>query len=407
MIQKLRRSFVRNTMIAAALVLVVLMGLVNLLNYVQRDSADKAILSILAENGGHLPADAPGLKGGRSRRLSTQDIYGASYFVVALDPEGSLLYLDTSHAPWVTDDSALLTAQTLRDAGKSTGTYNEMKFITAENGADVMYIFLAWSQNMAAMRSFFANSLIVTAAGLVVLFFLAWALSGKAVRPIAESYEKQKSFITNAGHELKTPLAVIQSCTEVIEIENGESQWTQSIHGQVERLSTLTGELIALSRMDEGTANPELAELDVSGTVSKALAPFALLAEQKGLTFTAEIAPDIQLKSNRESLEKLCAILADNAVKYTSPGGDIRFTLVREGGHMVCLRSENPAAGLTAGKQERLFDRFYRGDESRGGDQPGYGLGLPLARSLAESLGGSVTAHSPDGKRLIFTVRLT
>lgn len=401
MIRRLRRSFVRVTMISAALVLIVLMGLVNIMNYVQRDRADRSILTTLAENDGHLPTDGRF----RGQRLSAGELYGASYYTVSLNAAGQILFIDSTQAPWIDTEAAAAAAQSLQAAGRTDGTWGDAKFTTAVRGTDVMYIFLAWSQNMASVRSFIYDSLIVTGLGLLVLFGLAWLLSNRAVRPIAESYEKQKSFITNAGHELKTPLAVIQSSADVIELESGETQWTKTIHSQVERLTALTGELTALARMDEGTALV-LGELDLSDTVAQALAPFALLAEQNGHSFLTEIAPGIRLSSNAEAVRKLCGILADNAVKYASPGGDIRFTLSREGGH-VLLRAENPAEGLAPGRQERLFDRFYRGDESRSSETPGYGLGLSLARSLAVALGGSLEAVSPDGKRLIFTVKFT
>ena len=406
MIRRLKRSFVRVTMLSAAAVLITLMSLVNVLNYIQQDRADHAILAVLAENNGHLPVDGKGPKTGRFPNLSLQEMYGASYYTVSLDANGSLLFFDNALTPWVTQDAALSQARSLQSDGKTDGAYGDMKYTSVVRGTDVMYIFLAWSQNMAAVRSFILNSILVTLLGLIVLFALAWLLSDRAVRPIAESYEKQKSFITNAGHELKTPLAVIESSADVIEIESGESKWTDSIHSQVRRLSALTQELVALARMDEDGHTLELEELDVSEITADALEPYATLAEQRGLCFTAQIAPGLRARAHRDSLVKLCGILADNAVKYASSGGEIRFTLSREGGHIL-LREENPAEGLTTGRQEKLFDRFYRGDESRSSAQPGYGLGLSLARSLAEAMGGSISAHSPDGERIVFTLRLS
>lgn len=405
MIKKLRRSFIRVTMLSAALVLILLMGLVNILNYAQRSSADQDILTFLAENGGRIP-DGKDLRGKHGQPLPTDLLNEARYFSVTLSSEGWLLNFNNAQAPWIISDTAAEMARAVQLTGKTSGRYGDNQFTSIQFSYGVTYYFLTWSQNMDAMHSFFVNSIIVTALGLVGLFFLAWALSGRAIRPIAESYEKQKSFITNAGHELKTPLAVIESCTEVLELENGENHWTESIHGQVARLSTLTADLIALSRMDEDSAKPALTELNISDVISDALDPYILLAQQNGLTLTADIEPAVTIRSNRDTLEKICGILADNAVKYTSNGSDIRFSLTREGGH-ICLHAENPASDLTPGKQEKLFDRFYRADESRSSQTPGYGLGLPLARSLAESIGAGISARSPDGKRIIFTVQFT
>lgn len=406
MIRKLQKSFVRVTMLSAALVLVILMGIVNISNYVQRNGTDAEILQILAENDGRFPGDNKGGKNSRPRFITEETPYETRYFSVLLSADGSFPRADTTQIAAVTPDEAVSIALSLQSAGKTSGYYQSYKYTAVTyDGGFVRYIFLDCSRNLSAVRVFLLDSLIVTALGLAVLFCLAWALSSRAVRPIAESYEKQKAFITNAGHELKTPLAVIGSSTDVIELETGETQWTKSIHGQVERLTELTAQLIALARMDENAVPLPLEEIDLSATVSEALEPFALLAERNGLSFTADIRPDIRLNTNRDAVEKICAILADNAVKYTAPGGEIRFTLAREGGRAV-LREENPADGLTPGKQEKIFDRFYRADASRSSAQPGYGLGLSLARSLTEAMGGALTAYSPDGKRLILTARL-
>ena len=406
MIHKLQKSFVRVTMVSAALVLVILMGIVNISNYVQRNGTDAELLQILADNNGRFPGDGKGGKSGH-RFITEETPYETRYFSVLLSEDGSFVWPDTTQIAAVAPEEAVSIAQSLLLAGKTSGYYKNYKFtVMTYDGGYVRYVFLDCSRNLFAVRQFFLNSLIVTAAGLAVLFGLAWALSKRAVRPIAESYEKQKAFITNAGHELKTPLAVIGSSTDVIELETGETQWTKSIHSQVERMTELTAQLIALARMDESSAQLVMEDLDLSAVTAEVLEPFAMLAERNGLSFSADIAPDIRLKANRDAVEKICAILADNAVKYTVPGGDIRFTLTREGGKAV-LREENPAEGLAAGKQEKLFDRFYRADASRSSTQPGYGLGLPLARSLAEAMGGSLTAVSPDGKRLIFTAHFT
>ncbi len=438
MIRRLKRSFVTVTMLSAALVLVILMGIVNLTNYIERTNSDREILSYLAENGGRFPVgkdidddhvssgepteenaseemdftatnDPDGTpplwdgKGGHRRGFTVETQYETRYFSVFLPVEGDP-FVDTSQIAAVTGEEAAALAQSLPAADGKVLRSGNYRYTTVTGEYGVLYVFLDCTRSIGAVRTFLINSVVVTAGGLIVLFGLAWLFSGKAVRPIAESYEKQKSFITNAGHELKTPLAVIESSTEVIELENGESQWTQSIHGQVRRLTTLTQELIALARMDENS-DLALSEIDLSAVTEEALEPFAMLAEQKGFGFAAELQPGVRCRANREAVEKICAILADNAVKYTAPGGAIRFTLTQEGGHAV-LREENPAEGLAPGSQERLFDRFYRADTSHNSAQPGYGLGLPLARSLSEAMGGKMKADSPDGKRLVVTVQL-
>ena len=409
MIHRLKRSFVTVTMLSAALVLVALMGILNLSNYIQRSQSDGEMLEFLAANNGSFLGG--GMAGGGKRDfgpgrpMTEETAYETRYFTVLLGNDGTVLGADVRQIAAVSEEEAKALAQSLMEAGQTSGKTGVYQYLASEKGDTVMYVFLDCTRSIQAVRTYLINSVLVTILGLIVLFGLAWGFSGRAVRPIVESYEKQKSFITNAGHELKTPLAVIESSTEVIELESGESQWTQAIHGQVQRLSTLTQDLIALARMDETGAELVLTEQNVSEIVSEALEPFRLLAGQKGLGFQTDIQPDLSGKVNREAVEKICVILADNGVKYTAPGGTVCFRLSKEGSRIV-LREENPAEGLSPGSQERLFDRFYRSDASRSSAQPGYGLGLPLARSLASAMGGKITAQSPDGARLVVTVQL-
>lgn len=434
MTRKLKRSFVAVTMLSAALVLVILMGVLNLVNTVERTKNDEEILQYLVANGGSFPEmrsdrdpsgepndplpDAGGngyedIKDHTAdrkfdrleERITVETPYETRYFSVLLSENGELISVDTGQIAAVSPEVAVEEASALWSAGKTSGRYGNYRYLAAGQNRNVLYVFLDCNKSLSADRTFLFNSIFVTVAGLIVLLGVSWLLSGRAIRPLVESYEKQKSFITNAGHELKTPLAVIESSTEVIEMEGGETQWTRSVHRQVKRLSSLTQDLIALARMDEAANKPELTEQDASRIIADALEPYALLAEQKSLSFRTDIRPDLYLKTNRAALEKICVILADNAVKYTSEGGGICFSFTRDGSRAV-LRCENPADGLTQGRQEKLFDRFYRGDTSRSSKTPGYGLGLPMARQLIESMGGKISADSPDGRRLVITAQL-
>lgn len=256
------------------------------------------------------------------------------------------------------------------------------------------------------MKNFFRNSILVSLCGILGVFGLVVPLSRHAIQPVAESYEKQKQSITNAGHEIKTPLAIIDSCAEVLEMEQGENKWTSGIRGQVKRLSALTASLVFLARMDEGGASLTRArtEFSLSEAVADMLEPFALLAESGHLHLTSEIQPNVTYCGSEQMLRQLCSILADNAVKYALPQSEIHFTLVRRGKKIV-LTSENQAENLTAGDQRVLFDRFYRGDTFHSSEKSGYGIGLSMAQAIAIAHGGKITADS-DGKVLRITVTL-
>ena len=228
-----------------------------------------------------------------------------------------------------------------------------------------------------------------------------------AIQPIAESYEKQKHFITDAGHELKTPLAVISANTEVLEMTEGENEWTQSIKNQVARLTEMTNNLVALARMDEHESKMLMTDFSVSDAVSESLEPFFAVAEQKGKPIAADIQRGLTLCGNEDAIRKLVGILADNAIKYGMDGETIQLSL-RAAGRGIALQTKNfVEGGVEKGSHEELFERFYRGDASHSSTQvAGYGIGLSMVRAIAAAHKGKISAKSDDGRSLTITVSL-
>ena len=437
MIKKLRVRVIAITMLAVFLVLFVLIGIANLVNYHLKDENADDLLELLAENGGRfpgqggmggqwMPADpgqgAPGQDGmmppdgdpfdfnGRPG-MSEETPYETRFFSVTLSDSGQVMGLDTGQIAAVTTDKASEMAREAAASGKDSAYIGKYKYLRTETDYGDMYIFVDCTRDIESCRAFLRISALVSLIGFCAIFVLVVLLSPLMIRPIVESYEKQKRFITDAGHELKTPLAVIESCTEVVEMTNGESKWTEGIRDQVKRLTGLTGALVSLARMDEAGDALELSDVDLSDIVEESLKSFVLVAEQQGKTLSFDIPRDpdggalpLPIKGDKAALSQLVSILADNAVKYSSEGGKIEFTLEEAGRHVV-LTERNPADGLTAGSQEKFFDRFYRGDSSRSSEKCGYGIGLSMARSIAEACGGTIEAESPDGKELIMRAK--
>ncbi|MCR4711822.1 MAG: HAMP domain-containing histidine kinase [Clostridia bacterium] len=490
MVKKLRKRVCIYTILAVAIVLTLLMGIINTANYVSKIRSADEILAVLAENDGQFPLQgifaggnpggpmgrpgdntagnnapgsggtgnsdagngvyaipegedpndyydddtdfdedvaAPGQEGGFEDAEDAEDEYrkrfgdfddddiraGMSmetpfetrFFTVRLHADGTEAGVDTGRIAAVSRETAITMAKDLQASGKTRGFSGNYRFLVKETETnDTMFLFVDCTRDLLSFRSFLRTSLLVSLAGLLAIAILVIIFSPLMVRPVAESYEKQKTFIANAGHEIKTPLSVIGSCTEVIEMENGESKWTRGIHEQVERLGTLTQELMTLARMDETAADElKVEEIDLSELAQKALSPFSLMAEQSGHTFVTDITPGIRMKGNRSMLTELFSILGDNAIKYAAPG-EIRFSLAQRG-HYIFLVSTNAAEGLKPGKQNQLFDRFYRGDSSRS-QKAGYGIGLSMASSIVAAHGGTISAVSPEGKRLLITAKL-
>lgn len=444
MIGKLRRNFIIATMISVVFVLAVIIAVINIASFITSDQEASALLALLADNGGSFgrdindnepmqmpdmnwqfsdnnseppekPANDPEIKqdkkfgfrdnGMRDNMFTAETPYETRFFTVVLKEDGSVSSVNTGRIAAVSTDEALEMAKSVSASGKESAYYGEYKYLAAETDGGTMYIFVDRSRALKSIRDFLTISLLVALCAAVAILIMVFFFSGIVIRPIAESYEKQKKFITNAGHELKTPLAVINSCTEVIELEQGESKWTDGISAQTKRLAELTNELVALARMDEGGAQLTSEEFSLSEAFSEILDPFGLMAESKGLGFTADIQPDIIYKGDRSAISKLCSIMADNAVKYCTAGGNITFTLVKKNRRIV-FSSENTADGTEKGAHPELFDRFHRGDTSHSGDIPGYGIGLSMAQSIVTAHGGKIEAFSKDGKSLTITVKL-
>lgn len=448
MIKKLRWRVVTLTMIAVAVVLLLLMGIINTVNYVQLNNSTNKVLDILAENNGSFPLldalDSPpedssdtmephgedsqdnpdnfdphGGPGNKKRfdirpGMSEETPFETRFFSATINSQGEITDINVSNIAAITQDEAMDMAISANKRSKESSTikssYGIYKYKRVQLEDDsTMYVFVDCTRDRRYTSEFLVTSILVSLCGMLAVAVLVILLSPMMIRPIAESYDKQKKFITNAGHELKTPLAVIESCTEVMEMESGQTKWTQGIHEQVGRLSTLTGQLVALAKMDERADGSEalpMEDIDFTSLVNDTLKPFELMAEQKGLGFTVEAPTPITIKGNSASLTELINILADNAIKYTSPGGEIKFSLLKKGSHAV-LMEENPAEGLSPGSQDALFDRFHRGELSHNNDTvSGYGIGLSMAQSIVNAHGGKISASSPDGTNLIIKAEI-
>ncbi|MBQ6420547.1 MAG: HAMP domain-containing histidine kinase [Clostridia bacterium] len=243
----------------------------------------------------------------------------------------------------------------------------------------------------------------MSAVGLVLVFLPVFFLSKRIMRPVAESYEKQKRFITDASHEIKTPLAVISAANEVVELEYGESEWTKSIASQIDRLSDLTQKLVMLSRMDEEDYRPAAETFSLSDTLTEVAETFIPVAQVRQKKYGIRIAPDISFSGDEQAIRQLANLLLDNAMKYAAGEGNIEVSLKKSGKYKV-FSVENDVTDMSDGRHDELFERFYRADASRNSETGGHGIGLSVAKAITESHGGKITAECRGG-RLTFTCR--
>lgn len=426
MVRKLQRRFILIAVLSVLAVLVVMMCIINGSNYRSVVAEADWTTSLIAENGGSFPRsafrgdDGGGRDAGSAQRqpagakppesgqreLSAEAPFETRFFVVDLDKDGNPSAVNTGNIAAVTTSQAAAYAAQVHKSGRSSGFIGDYRFGARTRTDGEMLVFLDCSRELRYFHSFLYTSLVVSALALLGVFILVLLFSRRAIQPIADAYEKQKHFITDAGHELKTPLAVISANTEVLEMTQGESEWTQSIRNQVGRLAELTNDLVSLARMDERDSRMLMTDFSLSDAVSESLAPFVAIAGQRGKPIQTDIQEGLTLCGNEEAIRRLVGILADNAVKYGAEGGEIRITLRSAGRGMLLQTRNRVETPIKKGAHEELFERFYRGDASRSSQVAGYGIGLSMARAIVAAHRGKISAASEDGASLTITVTL-
>ena len=329
--------------------------------------------------------------------------FESRYFTVQLASDGSVASVNTEKVAAISTDEAAQMAQGVKAGSMGfVGAYR-YQAVQQEDGT-VWCIFLDCSRDLGNFASFLTASIVISLAGLVLVFALVFALSRIAIRPVVESYQKQKEFITDASHEIKTPLAVISAANEVQEMEQGETEWSRSIAEQVRRLSALTEQLVQLARMDEGAASFSKGDVDFSSVVAEAADPFKQVAEQRGKSLSLETDPEVRVQGDSPALAQVVELLLDNATRYAKEGSQIELSLHKRG-RKAQLVVSNEVDRMPEGDLDRLFERFYRDDSSRSSQTGGSGVGLSVVRSVAEAHGGSAKASS-QGDRILFTITI-
>lgn len=340
--------------------------------------------------------------------MTAESPFDTRYFTVTISG-GQVVDINTARIAAVGTKRASRIASELHSKGWTSGFSGSYRYTTTVQGEETTYVFVDCSRELASFRSFLSASVAISCIGWLAVLAIVTVASGAVIRPMVESYSKQKRFITDASHEIKTPLAVIDAANEVQEIESGESEWTQSIHEQVARLTALTERLVFLARMDEGSAGFTMVAIDLSEAVDKAAAPFESVAVSRGKRLSMSIASGVRAHADAAAVAQVVELLLDNATRYASEGSVIELSLrsvSRGAGKGAAeLVVTNAVDELPEGDLDRLFDRFYRADVSRSSKTGGSGVGLSVVRAIAEAHGGSAAVSGHD-HQITFTVRL-
>lgn len=399
MIRRLQMKLIRITMISLAMVLGVVIAAANLLNYRELITDADLTLSILAENQGTFPESMDQCEQ-RDFLQSPELSYETRFFYVVLDEDGNILSSSTGQIAAVDDETVAEYAQEIWARGKEKGFSGDYRYLVYKTNSGYYVMLLDCMRSLSNARRFLFLSVWASMGGLVIVFLLLLSVSGKIVKPFSESYEKQKRFITDAGHELKTPLAVIAADSEVLEMDLGRNEWIADIRKQAEHLTELTNDLIVLSRMDEQDENVQTEEIPLSELAEEALDSFRMLASAQNKSIESDIEPGLKMQGNEKAIRRLFSILLDNAIKYSEENGRIRLSLGKQR-KQIRLSIYNTAHEVRKECLPHLFDRFYRADQSR--NSCGYGLGLSIAASTVAAHKGKITASTEDGRSLTIT----
>lgn len=469
MIRQLRNRFIRITMLSVSVVMLILTLIVNAANFISTNADLEDLLDMICENRGSIPTDRfipdakpdkpadsvdssdleptgttppalpdniadSGPENSQSDPASqdnNSDIedkindtnpptqpwkfkapmnpetpYSTRFFSLLFDQDGNLIKKDLAHIAAITDDDIAEYISVALKHGEGYGYYSDYKYrVILQDNREYMVVFLDCYQEIHAIRVLALCSFAAMVICIGLVYILVVIFSKRAIDPVVRSQKQQKQFITDASHELKTPITVIATSLKVLEMEVGQQKWIDKARSQTEKLRDLVNSLVTLSRMDEEDSPLKFEHFSISDALQETVDSFADYAESNGHALKVTITPDLDFYGDEYAIRQLASILLDNAVKYAAAGSDITFSLVKNKKHLL-LKTSNTCQNLDEDSLRHLFDRFYRPDQSRSHETGGFGIGLSIARSIAEGHKGTIHACCPVKDQIEFTVKL-
>ena len=404
MFKSLRKKFVATAVGSVAVVIAILAIALNFINFNKLEeridttlldaSKSQALIKIFAEDGDDLVI---------TKNSSSATEYNG-FSIAKVDNNGRIIkaYRDDS---LIADQDALQSKVIeALGKGKSSGFIGSYRFLKVETDVGNLILFLNCQRELDSYESFVKNSVLISIGVIISVLVLIILVSKRVIAPIQETYLKQKQFITGASHELKTPLAIISSNADVLEMMNGDSKWTTNIHNQVDRLTSLVNSLVVFSRMEEKDT-VERTNFDLTETLKSRIEDFDELANFQKKYIVTDIDENLNYYGEKESIIQLMDILLENAIKYAPEDSNI-WVKLNKNRKYATLKVSNKA-NVVKGDLSKVFDRFYRLDESRNNTIKGYGIGLSMAQLIAEKHKETIQAYAPEDGIFKIEVRFT
>jgi two-component system sensor histidine kinase CiaH len=398
MIPSLRRKFILIAMASLIGTMTVLCTAIGIGNYyATTNRVDRAIF-ILHQNGGtFLPPGSHFDPSDFNFQVTPETAFETRYFIVELTEQKEIESVDLEHIAALDRQTVVNTVSQIIDAETNHGYVDHYRFgiFPNENGGSTIIVLDSFLQ-LQAINNMLCITVMISLACVLIVFILLLFLSKRAIRPFVDNLERQRQFVTDASHELKTPLAILSANMGLLEDTYGEDKWLESAKAQITRLDRLIKNLVELARTEE-TIKEDTVEIFSISEIAQANADaFQPLAEADGKSLTAEITDGINLKGVQDNFFRLFSILLDNAVKYCDPAGMIHLSVSMRGRN-ICISVSNPCVGVDTAQLSRYFDRFYRADSSRARSTGGYGIGLSTAKAIVTRHKGRISNYYADG----------
>lgn len=402
MFKKSRRKIVAAILSVLVLILFGTLCVIYFASYVEMTNENRDLLeqyvndySLLKEEGkrdpnGSTPTGVP-----NRRPLRPPMLELSTFYSVAISKNGQVLNVDTADVSTIEEDALTELAMEIVESGKTRGVEHNLIYQAADKGGYILVAFLDNTVMLENVGTAINYTLIFGGAALVLLFFLARYLANRIVSPLEESYQRQKQFISDAGHELKTPVAVVNANLDLLFREIGDNQWLSNIQYENQRMSALISQLLDLARTENVV--PQMETVDLSRLVCGETLPFETVAYEKGINLTSDIAENISIYGNSGQLKQLTSILLDNAIQHSENGKEVCLVLKKEKSSVV-LSVINDGEEIPPEQRKYLFERFYRTDAARSGEDKHYGLGLAIAKAIVLTHKGTVYVQCHDGK---------
>ena len=410
MINKLRFRFIRITMVAVLIVLTLIISAINFVNISQNTRSLDAITQRLVEI--DVPMlNKPGPMGGqhfdftgfnRGWRFPFQNEkelpYSTRFFSIRMDEEKKIKLFNLKQIASITEDDLEVIKADILKKGTDVGWYHNYRFRVSQTDRGCLLIGLEATSTRSSMLYVLFVTLAVGVVAFILIFSIIALCSKRAIRPIVEAYDKQKQFITDASHELKTPLTVISANAEILSLSYGQNEWSDGITRQANTMRNLIGQMIQMAKMDETDTVLEVERFNLSDAIYDTVMSFEALAAHRALRLNIEIAPHISILGNEAAVRQVAAILTDNAIKYCDADGEVSAVLSftgKRGGAVLTVT--NSFSAIDTLDTEHLFDRFYRGSKARESSNS-FGLGLSIAKSIMEQHKGTLACRKKDGQ---------